>query len=270
MSAKTDLIEKIKRRFGWPNVKVEVDETTISNHIDYARDKFIKYATGHATQEVFYTIMLSASQHLYELHDACIEVMDYYFVPADFGGINTLFSVANMMYSQGMFDPVTNKDGSGYNLISYHLGLDFLETLQKYVPDEYNFKWHKRTKQFEIQPPPLSGNSFAYNDVTYDSPGFILLHCLFYRGGTLDDYSDSVLNDDLYANTQWIEDYAYARTMETLGLVRRKFGNFTATGTQGTSLDGNDLVTESRDLQEKLMDDLLDKETYWGGYITIG
>lgn len=271
MSAKTDLIERIKRRFGWPNVKVEVDETTISNHIDYSRDKFIKYAVGHSTQEVWFTIMLSASQYLYDMPEGCHEVVNYHFVPTEFGGINTLFSVANMMFAAGMLDPLTGNESAGsYNLVSYHLARDFLETLEKYTPDEYNFKYHPRTNQLEIQPPPLSGNAFVYGDYTYDSPGFVLIQAFFLRSATLPDHTLDVMYEDLYNENQWLEDYAYARVMETLGLVRRKFANFTAAGTQGTSMDGDALVSEARDMMERLMDDLMDKESYVGGYITCG
>jgi len=270
MSAKSDLVEKIKRKFGWPSVRVEVDLLTIHQHIEYARDKFIKYAVGNSTQEVFFTIMLSAGQYLYDMPDACTEVVKYMFVPTEMGGINTLFTIANAMYSAGVFDALTTVSGEGYSLVSYHIARDFLENLTKYTPDEYNFKYHSYTNQLEIQPPPLSGSSFTYGDYTYDSPGFVLIHAFFKRNGTLDEYTDEMLNADIYSKVQWVEDYATALTQETLGYVRRKFANFTAMGTQGTALDGDNMISEAKERQKELMDDLMDKETYEGGYICIG
>jgi hypothetical protein len=62
---KQQLAQKIKRRLGWPMIKVEIDNTQIYDAIDYARDKFIKWAVGQATNEVFFTLALSGGQTIY-------------------------------------------------------------------------------------------------------------------------------------------------------------------------------------------------------------
>jgi len=62
---KIDLAEKIRRRFGYPLVKVELTETQIFDAIDYARNKWIKWATGQSTHEVFFTIPLSGGQNFF-------------------------------------------------------------------------------------------------------------------------------------------------------------------------------------------------------------
>jgi len=66
-TTKKELAEKIKRRLGYPMIKVELHPRQIDDAIDYARDKFIKWAVGQATQETWFTVLLSAGQNFYDL-----------------------------------------------------------------------------------------------------------------------------------------------------------------------------------------------------------
>jgi len=270
MTAKNDLIVRIKRRLGWPSIKLEVEDETISQHIDFAKKKFIRYAVGQATQEVFFTVMLSANQYLYDLPDGVTDIVAYNMDSANLGGINTLFTISNALYEQGLFGILDPSHVQGYNLISYHAALDFLETLRRYTPEEYNYKYHSYTNQLEVQPPPPSGNSLLYGDYTYDSPGWLLLKTYMLKDSTLPEYTDDFLNADLYENTMWIEDYSRALTKESLGLIRRKFSSFSALGNQGTSLDGGDLLSESKAEIEELEKALREVETWEGGILTCG
>lgn len=270
MSAKSDLAERVLRRLGWPSIKVELERDTIYNHIDWAKKKWITYAVGQATQEVWFTMMLSAGQYLYDMPEGVQEVVEYSMEPAEMGGINELFTIHHMLYEQGLFGIIEPSNAAGYNLVSYHIARDFLETLARYTPDEYNYKYHPYTNQLEIQPPPPSGNALVIGDYSYDSPGWILVRAFMLRDSTLPDYTDDYLNSDLYTNVQWIEDMTLALSKQTLGMVRRKFSGSTLLGTQGLSLDGADLIQEGKDEYERLMEDLVEKEAHEGHYITMG
>ncbi|MFA6383697.1 MAG: hypothetical protein WCX17_04745 [Parcubacteria group bacterium] len=68
----------------------------------------------------------------------------------------------------------------------------------------------------------------------------------------------------------WVEDYATARTKLTLGLVRRKFANFTALGNQGTTMDGAELISEAKEEIEALETSLQLQEVFVGWPIIIG
>jgi hypothetical protein len=271
MSEKSELVIRIKRRLGYPMIKLEINDDQIEDNIEYARTKFIKYAFGNATQEVFFTQMLSAGQHLYDMPGGVVEVISYTADAVNTGGINTLFTLENYFYSQGMFSLLNPASNNGYTLIGYHIARDFLETLDRYTPDAYNFKYHKKANKLEIQPPPPSGNALVIGDYTYDSPGFVLIKAVMISGSTLeDDWEDLDSVDNELYESQWVEDYALAMTKHTLGLIRRKFANFSALGNQGTSLDGDSLVSEAREEMEKLSDDLDKKETYKGYGIYMG
>ena len=283
---KNQLAEKIRRRLGYPMIKVELDDTQIFDAIDYARSKFIKWGVGNATQEVYFTKALVASQYMYDLPGGVTEVLSYSSVGSSEGGINTLFTVDNFLYNHGMFDLLINAYGSNdYSIVSYHIARDFLETVKRYTPDRYNFKYHKYTNQLEIQPPPPSGGSLTYipryatedgievsgEEVTIDSPGWILVRCYMLQGSTSSpSWTANDTYEDFYESAQWIEDYATAYCKKILGMIRRKFASFGSLGNQGIALDGGELISEADAEMEKLKEDLRLEENFEGYGISIG
>jgi len=253
---KSDLIEKIKRRLGYPIVKIELDDMQITDHIDYARTKFIKWAVGQATQEYYFTQMLIGGQEDYDMPSGTISIIGYDI--SSTGGINTLFTMENYLYNAGMFNSVINGD-SGYNLVSYHIARDFLDTIKRYTVDAYNFRYNQFTNILTINPVPPTGSSLTVSGVTYDSPGFILIR----------SYKTVGENADLYENL-WVQDYVTALCKKTLGMIRRKFANFTSIGNTGIALDGDSLMSEADTAIEKLEEELRLEETFEGGEILIG
>jgi len=282
MITKTQLIERIKRRLGFPMIKVELDYSQMEDAVNYARSKFIKWAVGNATQEVYFTMALSATQYMYDMPTGVTEVISYESTGIS-SGINTLFTVENYMYSRGMLDGLVNSY-EGYTLVSYHIARDFIDTLRRYTPDAYNFKYHKYTNQLEIQPPPVSGGSLTYtpkyateagvevvgDEITIDSPGWILIRCYMLEGATS---SPSFEVNDAYENLYdcaWIEDYATAYCKKILGMIRRKFASFGSLGNQGIALDGSELIGEADQEMERLMEALKVEESFIGYDISIG
>jgi len=194
--SRTQLIQKVRNRLGEPMVRVELCDSQISEHIDYARQKWIKWAIGNATQETYFTVLLQAGKTLYDLPAGVVEVVEYNDKPISSGGINTLFTIDNWMFSNGFYG---NAFYGGYDLISYHLVLDFLTTLGKYKATPYNWKYHKSTNQLEINPAPPQNESLIYvmgkdpetglpKEYVFDSPGFIMLRTYMVEGSTLPYY----------------------------------------------------------------------------------
>ena len=279
---KNDLAEKILRRFGHPLVKVELSTAHLFDGIDYATKKWKKWATGASNQEVFYTMALSAGQYLYDLPLGTVDVLSYEATGIS-SGINTLFTIDNYMYNNGMYDSLLYNNGGDYTMVSYHIARDFLNTVRKYTPDAYNFKYHRYTNQLEIQPPPPSGGSLTYtpkyksdagvevlgDEITINSPGFILLKIMMLQGASYDpDYNETDFNQHFY-DSQWIEDYATAFCKKILGTIRRKFANYTTLGNQGIPLDGSELMSEAEQDMERLMESLKTEEVEEGYGIYI-
>lgn len=273
--SKKNLADKIKRKLGYPMVKVELDQTQIYDAIDYSRNRWMKWAVGQATQETFFTLMLSAGQTVYDLPTGTTEVVQYLSTGTS-SGINTLFTIDNFLYNQGMYESLIHTAGgdAGYTLISYHIARDFLETVRKYTPDKYNFKYHKYTNQLEINPAPPSGNSLQLTSAgvttTYDSPGFVLIRAYRVEGSTISTTWVSGDSDDDFHGLDWIFDFATADCKERLGIIRRKFENFASIGNSGISMDGGDLVSEGKEEKERLLETLKDEEPHDGWGIEIG
>jgi len=268
---KVELSEKIKRRLGFPMVKVELDESQIHDQIDYSRAKWIKWAVGNATQEVFFTMLLSAGQNFYDLPVGVTEVIGYESTGTS-SGINTLFTVDNFLYNQGMYQALYST--SGYTLLSYHIARDFLDTVRRYTPDKYNWKYHKYTNQLEIHPAPSTGNSLTVTDddgesVTVDSPGYILIRSFMIEGSTYDSWSTGDSDTNFFENL-WILDYSTALCKIILGTIRNKFANFSSIGNVGISLDGTDMISEGKEEKEKLDESLQLEESYIGLGIMLG
>lgn len=239
-------------------VKIELDDAHINDAINYSRQRFIRWATGQATQEVYFTLMLSAGVTMYDMPGGCVDVLGY--DTRTTGSIHTLFTVENYLYNQGMYDMLFMRGGgSGYTLVSYHIARDFLDTVKRYVVDAYNFKYHPYSNQLEINPPPPSGGTVYVAQVGYASPGWILIR----------SYQVEGMDTDIY-DTMWVLDYATAYCKRTLGRIRSKFANFASIGQTGISLDGDALITEAQTEMEKL-DEQLRTEEAWVGYdILIG
>jgi hypothetical protein len=274
---KKDLAEKIKRRLGYPMVKVELDPRQIDDAIDYARDKFIKWAVSQATAEVYFTCLLSAGQNFYDLPVGVTEVLSYDDKGSAYG-INTLFTIDNFLYNRGVFDPVFWTAGDDYTLISYHIALDFLSTVKHYTPTVYNWKYHRFTNQLEIHPTPPSGNSVSVVDqygklISGDSPGYVLLRTHMIEGSQYANTDRGWSKEDSWENFytgDWIFDYALAECKIMLGRIRMKFAQFASIGNVGIALDGDTLLSEGIEEKRELKE-TLQLEENWEGYpILIG
>ncbi len=256
---KSELAERVKRALGHPIVKVELDETQIYDNIDYARELFIKWAVGQSVVEKYFTVMLSASVVDYEMPSGTTEVIGYETRSA--GSIHTLFTMENYLYNMGMYDQLLMRGAStGYTMVSYHIARDFLETVKRYVVDAYNFTYHRYTNILTIDPVPPTGGSLTVDDITYDSPGFILVRSYCAEGDA----------EDIYG-LPWMREYVLALTKISLGRIRSKFANFTAVGSNvGLSLDGDTLLNEGHTEKEALEEKLKNEEVYDGWDIFIG
>ena len=256
---KSDLIEKTKRKLGYPVLKLELDDMQISDNVDFARSMFIKWAVGQATVETYFTVMLSAGETEYEMPSGTTEVLGYETRSA--GSIHTLFTMENYLYNMGMYDQLLMRGAStGYTMVSYHIARDFLETIKRYVVDAYRATYHRHTNILEVDPVPPTGGSLTVDGITYDSPGFILIRAFMAEGEAADLY-ESV----------WMQEYVLALTKISLGRIRTKFANFTAVGSNtGLSLDGDTLLNEGHAEKEALEEKLKSEETWEGWEILIG
>lgn len=264
---KTQIRQWVREQLGAPMVKIELTDKQIDNNIDYARNRFMKIAVGNATQEQYTTLLLSGGVDVYDLPTDIASVVDYTDGSSSSmgGNINTLFTIENYFYSQGMLANMHEP----FNLVGYHIALEFLETLNRYVHSEYQWYYNKFSNQLTLTPTPptsaygggtiITSYTSAGSAVYVDSPGYVLLRV----------FKVIATEDDLYGE-QTVKDYTLALCMRTLGFIRRKFASFSSVGNQGLALDGSELISEAEAMLERLEERLKDEDNHTGYGIEMG
>lgn len=258
---KNELRNWIKRKLGYPMVRVELHDTQIDDCIMKSREEYIKWAVGNATDEVFFTVPLSAGVDTYELPSGVTEIVKVREFDTSAHGINTLFTIENYLYNQGVLAFLDNI--GKYSMIDYHMALEFIDLLERYTPNYYSWRYNKMDNTLRVRPTPDFDLNIQVGYLIVDS---------FMIEGTNEE--TKVMPDDIYNylwGKTWVQDYALACAKETLGLIRRKFENFSSIGGQGISLDGDALISEAKEMREKLEERLRqDEESGEGMPIIIG
>lgn len=258
---KEELKEWVLRKLGYPMVRVELHDSQLEDCLKKSRDEFIKWASGNVTDEVFFTMELSSGINEYELPAGVTEVVKVKQFDTAGGGINTLFSVQNYLYNTGVLSFL---DSIGtYGLLDYHLALDFIDTLDRYIPDKYIWRHNKHKNTLILKPTPVI-------DYTDDNIGYIMIHS-YMVNNTNEDTKE--LGDDIFDaiwGETWVQEYSLACAKETLGMIRRKFENFSSIGNEGINLDGESLISEGKEEKEKLEERLRNEEPHMGMPIIIG
>lgn len=263
---RAELRERIKRDLGHPYVKVELSTDHLNDCIDDAILKWNDWAIGNAIKEYYFTMPLSAGQQDYTLPEYVTDVLNY---KADTWstGINTLFTIENFLYTQGYIDP-QNFMGSG-GLIGYQLAMDYIETLERYMPEKFTYKYARKTRKLRISPAPELKDIRTIDGEEWNFAGYLLVRCFAYDGSFVDgwtytDYENQVCGES------WVKKYALAKAKITLGEIRRKFAQFNSIGNTGISLNGDQLVSEGKEEMEKLEEEIDTHYAYEGYGIFIG
>lgn len=265
---KTEMIEWIRSQLGWPMVKVELTDQQIEYNLRKAKQEYVKWGGG--TQELTFSMMLSAGQTEYELPTGVTEIINMQDASAgNIGKINTLFTTGNILYNLGLLDFLKGY-GRGFNLLDFHLSLQWMDIIDKYIPSRYSWNYYKFANILEIQPPPPSGEFITLEDGSIiESPGFILLHAFAISEYGISKDKEGEFEEWLW-DTPWIQDYCLALCKMNLGYIRRKFSNFQSIGNTGIQLDGSDLIQEGQQEKETLEERLRNEEQEIGGIISIG
>lgn len=257
---KNELRNWIKRRLGYPMVRIELHDTQIDDCIHTARYEYIKWAAGNITQEATFALPLSAGIAEYDLPSGVTNIVKAKGYNTSVHGINTLFSVENYLYNKGILAFLDNL--SGYTWLDYHIALEYMDLIDKYIPDYYNWRYNSIKNTVTIKPTPAL-DSF--------NVGYLIIHSYMLEGT---DENTTEISEDIYNrvwDSVWVQKYSLAVAKQTLGLIRRKFANFTSIGNEGISLDGDALISEGKEEMEALEEKLKDgSETYHGWGIIVG
>lgn len=268
-----EFIAWLRRQLGEPMVKVELTDEQIRDNIYSALDMFIKYASGNASEDVYYVLNLKNGISDYTLPEGVLDILEFDDSSNSHGGINTLFTLENSLYSAGLLD--FNSLTSNSTLITYHLAMDFLEVIDRYKSSNYKWTYDNDDRLLHIYPAPKADNVIYVNNTetgieeVSDTAGWALLHLRQLHGAGRDNFSLNKAYAKLLSR-QWVKEYTLALCKITLGIIRRKFDNYASIGNTGINLDGDALLSEGKEEKERLEEDLSEKENYEGYGIITG
>ena len=168
------------------------------------------------------------------------DIMDYRKVNAvvdlnmgESSGINTLFTIEQTLAQQTYFSYAMGN--YGFDLISWYVLKDWLDTRQKLLSIDPTYTFNNRTQMLTLFPEPSNTKYWA------------VLHCLVERP----------LKDIL--KEMWVQRYALALTKIEIAHIRGRFGNLSLFG--GGSLNYSDLMSQGVKEKEDLERDLLEGAT---------
>jgi len=144
--------------------------------------------------------------------------------------LNTLFTIEQTLAQQTYFSYAMGN--YGFDLISWYILKQWLETREKMLSTKRYFKFNERNQHLVMIPEPKKGDSFY---------------------GVLTCYVEKHIKDII--KEPWVYQYATALTKITLGRVRGKFGNAQLFG--GTNLDAGLLaegLEEKKELEKRLFE----------------
>ena len=142
--------------------------------------------------------------------------------------LNTLFTIEQTLAQQTYFSYAMGN--YGFDLISWYILKQWLETREKMLSTKRYFKFDERTQHLLLLPEPKTGDRFY---------------------GCVSCYVEKPIRDII--KEPWVFQYALALTKITLGRVRGKFGNAQLFG--GTNLDTSILqegLQEKKELEEMM------------------
>jgi len=147
---------------------------------------------------------------------------------ASSSSLNTLFTIEQTLAQQTYFSYAMGN--YGFDLISWYILKQWLETREKMLSTKRYFKFDERTQHLLLIPEPKTGERFY---------------------GCVSCYVEKPIRDII--KEPWVFQYALALTKITLGRVRGKFGNAQLFG--GTGLDTSILqegLQEKKELEQMM------------------
>lgn len=237
---RNDIVDYIRLRLGDGIVDVEADK----EHFDMGiKQALIRYRQKSA----------NSVEESYAFLDLLPETQEY-ILPQEIMNIRAIYrrgigSVSGTTASQ--FEPFASGYLNTYMLVAgrvggltnYHLFTAYQEMAMKMFGGYMNYHWNKVTHKLTIvRKVPFQNQNYDAN--TAES---VLLH--------IDNYKpDQMLLND-HTAFPWIQDYAYALVMMSIGQAREKFASIA--GPQGgTTLNGTALKSEGQALLDKLDEDI--------------
>ena len=260
VTAYSDLVNRIKMQFGWPNVEPDVCDENIAENIDQAIELYSKYAGYTEEYLVFHTRLykpgvglrldklFSMTSEMYSQDhegnevDVDYDIQNYRKVlncfsvePGESTGINTLFTLESALAQQCQFAYLLG-EGRGFDLTSYTAVKSYLDTREKVLSQRIYFRFDPYTQYLRFTPEPRRLDPYL---------------------GLIGCYVEKPIRELLIE--RWIFEYALALTMVEIGRIRSKFNLVMLSN---VSLRGDEILNAGLQAKKELEEQLF-RGTGW-------
>ena len=238
-SLQNDIIDYTRLRLGYGMIDVEADKEHFDMGIKQALIRY-RQKSSNSVEESYAFLDIYPETQEYILPNTIMDVKQIY--RRGIGSVTGTTASQFEPFASGYLNTYMLVAGRVGGLTNYELFVDYQKLSMKMFGGFMNFYWNKVTKKLTlVRKQPFNGTHNTAQSET------LLLHVYNYKPDIM------ILNDPQVF--PWIQDYAYALTMMSIGQAREKFQSIA--GPQGgTSLNGAALKAEAKELLDKLDEDL--------------
>lgn len=235
-SERNKLINVIRRSLGGSMVDLELDPEDYNLAIDKALEQF-RTQSENSTEEAYVFLDLQEDTNVYFLADEIIEVRQIFRRSVGTPGLGgTEVDPFELAYTNVYLLQAGGQTGG---MATYNFFSIYQEEMGKMFGFFLNFDWNPDTKRLQIMRRPL-GSETVMLAVYNEKPEAILLTGRYTK--------------------VWLRDWAIAECKEMLGYAYRKFSSIQGPN-GGTSLPGEQLVNEAKEMKEELRERLRNFES---------
>jgi hypothetical protein len=197
IQSRTQIYDWVLKKLGYPLVQVEITEDQLEICVDDAVEEFTEWVIQDQAY-MAYDLSTYDSTSGFVLPSNVTSIFAICENKAGAtGGINTLFSVQNQMYNEGLFPPFV----AGGGWVTYELSMQYIELVERMMSTKFHFEYNQRNKQMKLIPDPKIIN------IT----GWIVFGCNIIRP------------DEQQYGESWVKRMTLAMAKQSIGQIRSKF-----------------------------------------------
>ena len=239
-SLQNDITDYIRLRLGYGMIDVEADKEHFDMGIKQALIRY-RQKSSNSVEESYAFLDIHPETQEYILPNYIMDVRQVF--RRGIGSVTGTTASQFEPFASGYLNTYMLVAGRVGGLTNYELFADYQKLAMTMFGGYMNFTWNKVTKKLTLIRKQPFGGTGAANQVSES----ILLWCYNYKPDLM------LLNDPQVF--PWIQDYAYALVMMSIGQAREKFQSIA--GPQGgTSLNGAALKSEGQALLDKLDEEI--------------
>lgn len=236
INTKLKLVNWVYRKLGADTIQIELSDNTIEANIEDALLEFSEYSSD-VTYQTAYVLQLSAGIDEYDMPEGTQNITGFDSSTSS-GGVHTLFSPMNMLYEQGAFNDLIWSSGYDSGIVTYELGMEWLELSRNRLNVSFDLEYNKWTNKLTVVPNP-----------TQDVFGVITIYTQYDPGtGTSNIYGE-----------RWVKEYALALSKISLGYIWGKYENMALP--DGSNLNYTQMINDGKEEKEKLEEELITRES---------